>query len=645
MNRQSIKRVGRVITSFVLVVSLLAGGKEMEHRAKAVDNAEISNPVVVGEEVKWSCVYFGNYPQRELTKEADAQIYEQLSKNQQWDANNDVDVEGKKYHRVCEEDSVSTTEKFDWSDGTVYHYFAYEPIKWRVLSIEDSKVVLLSDQILDTKKYNEKAHGVTWQGSSIRSWLNGYDATQNDVQESYETKGFADRAFTAEEKSQILTGSRQNVTDAVYLLDATEASKVSYGLGTNEARIAGSSQYAQAMGAADTNASWWTASSGNTALSEAFVKEDGSLYTKGYSVAYAGIGVRVALTLDIKGEAFYSYAGTVTSDGTVEEVAPSEKPEDTPEPTPTSPETTAPVTTDTVEPGETREPGQLPTEQPIVTQEPVTPNVTGPVRTPSKQPQATAAATKHPTDTKQPVDTKQPEDTNRPTGTTVPRTSQTPVLSIAPTQSVHSLPTGGLLPQREVTEEVGTKFQKEDTKATYEILTRTGSTGTVAYSNYGGKDASVEIPDIVEYKGNTYYVVRIGSNCFKNQKTLKKVSVGNGVTTIGTGAFAGCSKLTRVKLSTKLTSIGAKAFQRCSSLTAVTIPAKVKTIGASTFAGCKNLKRITVKTAKLTAAKLGTKAFYGIYSKAKIKVPKGKVAAYKSIFSVKGKIGSKVKVK
>lgn len=633
MKRKSSKRAGRVITSLILVFSLLAGGNAMECRVKAGDVSQISNPVVADKEVKWSCVYLGNYPQDELTKEVDAQIFEQLSKNQQWDSNNDVTVEGKKYHRVCETDATSTMENFEWNEENTYHYFVYEPIKWRVLKVEDSKAILLSDQILDTQKYNQKAKRVTWQESTMRSWLNGYDATQNAVQESYETSGFAAMAFTTEEKSQIETVSRQNAQDKIYLLDATEATTEAYGLGMEAARVAGSSQYAQAMGAPATKGSWWTASSGNTELSEVFVKEDGSLHTKGYSVAYAGIGVRVALTLDVSED--FTYAGTVTSNGKVDEVVPSDKPLDTPKPTPTI---TATATHEvTLQPEETMK--VLPTKQPDVTESPAVPSTTErvvtprPTQRPSNQPEATVPVTKQPTGTKQP------------SGTNVPLTTQAPVQSATPTAGVNPLPTGGQLPQEKVTAGVGTSFHDEETGASYQILTSTGATGTVVYKQYSGKETSVAVPDIVEYKGNIYDVVKIGNSCFKNKTTIKSVSLGKDVKVIGSGAFAGCSKLKRVKLSTSLTTIGAKAFYRCSALTAVIIPAKVRTIGTGSFAGCKNLKRITVKTKKLTAAKMGVKAFNGIPAKAKIKVPKGKLAAYKSIFSSKGKIGTKVKVK
>ncbi len=69
----------------------------------------------------------------------------------------------------------------------------------------------------------------------------------------------------------------------------------------------------------------------------------------------------------------------------------------------------------------------------------------------------------------------------------------------------------------------------------------------------------------------------------------------------------------------------------------------MSSIGGNAFYGCKNLKKITVKTSALTAKKTGKKVFKGIYSRAVIKVPKKKSAAYKKIFKKSG-IGSKVKI-
>lgn len=63
---------------------------------------------------------------------------------------------------------------------------------------------------------------------------------------------------------------------------------------------------------------------------------------------------------------------------------------------------------------------------------------------------------------------------------------------------------------------------------------------------------------------------------------------------------------------------------------------KGKKIGASAFYGCKKLKTITIKTKKLTSNHVGANAFKGVYSKAQVKVPSGKKAAYKKLLRAKG---------
>jgi hypothetical protein len=68
----------------------------------------------------------------------------------------------------------------------------------------------------------------------------------------------------------------------------------------------------------------------------------------------------------------------------------------------------------------------------------------------------------------------------------------------------------------------------------------------------------------------------------------------------------------------------------------LTIPAKVTKIGKKAFYGCKKLQNITIKTTKLTAKKVGSQAFKGIKSTAKIKVPKKKYKAYKKLLKSKG---------
>lgn len=93
---------------------------------------------------------------------------------------------------------------------------------------------------------------------------------------------------------------------------------------TNEARSCKSSIYAKAMGVTsgytateDGNYEWWLRSTGDDANKAVAVDEYG--LGLDYSVDSDSAGVRPALKLNISSSDLYSYAGTVCSDGTVQE--------------------------------------------------------------------------------------------------------------------------------------------------------------------------------------------------------------------------------------------------------------------------------------------------------------------------------------
>ena len=75
---------------------------------------------------------------------------------------------------------------------------------------------------------------------------------------------------------------------------------------------------------------------------------------------------------------------------------------------------------------------------------------------------------------------------------------------------------------------------------------------------------------------------------------VKRIIIGNRVTTIGQTAFSGCSSLTSVTIPNSVTTIGQSAFSGCSSLTSVIIPNSVTTIGIEAFSGCTNLQKVYI---------------------------------------------------
>jgi hypothetical protein len=151
-------------------------------------------------------------------------------------------------------------------------------------------------------------------------------------------------------------------------------------------------------------------------------------------------------------------------------------------------------------------------------------------------------------------------------------------------------------------------------KIKYKITKSADKNGTVAVVGVTTKKLkTAKIGKTIMYKGYTFKITSISAGAFKNCKKLKTVTIGGNVK-----------------------SIGANAFYKCIALKKITIPAKVTKIGKKAFYGCKKLQNITIKTTKLTAKKVGSQAFKGIKSTAKIKVPKKKYKAYKKLLKSKG---------
>lgn len=126
-------------------------------------------------------------------------------------------------------------------------------------------------------------------------------------------------------------------------------------------------------------------------------------------------------------------------------------------------------------------------------------------------------------------------------------------------------------------------------KHKYKVTKSATKGGTVTYIAPAKKNnKSITVPKTVKINGYTLSVTAVGSKAFANNKKLKKVTVGANVKTIGS-----------------------KAFYKDSKLKTIVIDGK-------------NLKKV------------GSKALKGINAKAKIKVPKSKLKAYKKVFKEKG---------
>ena len=150
------------------------------------------------------------------------------------------------------------------------------------------------------------------------------------------------------------------------------------------------------------------------------------------------------------------------------------------------------------------------------------------------------------------------------------------------------------------------------------------------------KKALVRIPDTIKVNGITCKVTGISANAFKNNKSLKSVTIGRNVTVIGTNAFYGCKKLSKVSGGNGIVKIGYRAYANCISLSKMTIPGTVRSIGKQAFCNCKKLRSITIKTSTLSGETVGSKAFAGTYKKPTVKVPAKQLKAYKKLLKARG---------
>ena len=90
----------------------------------------------------------------------------------------------------------------------------------------------------------------------------------------------------------------------------------------------------------------------------------------------------------------------------------------------------------------------------------------------------------------------------------------------------------------------------KDKNASYKISNV--KSNTVEYkAPLNSKKATVTVPATVKVSGVTYKVTSIAKNAFKNNKKLKKVTIGANITTIVANAFDGCKNLKTVDIKSK----------------------------------------------------------------------------------------------
>ena len=141
-----------------------------------------------------------------------------------------------------------------------------------------------------------------------------------------------------------------------------------------------------------------------------------------------------------------------------------------------------------------------------------------------------------------------------------------------------------------------------------------GKMNDFLYSSHGGPWNHLKIRRIIIGDG----VTTIGEFAFYECYALTSVTIPNSVATIRDCAFARCIYLTSITIPNSVTTIGEHAFEYCRSLTSVTIPNSVATIRDGAFRDCRFLTSVTIPN---SVTEIGDGAFASCSALTSVTIP------------------------
>ena len=320
---------------------------------------EKDDSLSTGQVTQWACVTFGSYPQTEIVPAAfsavddyavqpgdvleDPELYEMLT-DAEW-TDNETEIDGVRYLRLNRENAVSSAADrsghYRWEENVEWHYFRFDPIRWRVIGLEGGAACLMADRLLDCQPFSVTDGPVTWETSAVRSWLNSYPAEENEAGIDYQGKGFLDTAFTAEQQAAVIktrvencpndmygTDCGNDTKDYAFLLSNSEvfssdtASRNGFYTGSaydDPTKRFRSTLYAKCRGSWWSsvngymgNSFWFMRTNGYTRESVTYICDFGYIYQRGTISTCDDAGVLPALWIDLD-KAQIEPAGTVSS--------------------------------------------------------------------------------------------------------------------------------------------------------------------------------------------------------------------------------------------------------------------------------------------------------------------------------------------
>ena len=126
-------------------------------------------------------------------------------------------------------------------------------------------------------------------------------------------------------------------------------------------------------------------------------------------------------------------------------------------------------------------------------------------------------------------------------------------------------------------------------------------------SSYKGSDANVTVPQ--EFRGGT--VTTVGVWCFRDNTSVKHVTIPDCVVVVDENCFMGCSNLESVQMPARLNTMGDQTFSKCRSLKRCVVPEGVKELDYRQFDECESLQEVVLPS---TLTAIGEAAFRHCYN-------------------------------
>jgi hypothetical protein len=124
-------------------------------------------------------------------------------------------------------------------------------------------------------------------------------------------------------------------------------------------------------------------------------------------------------------------------------------------------------------------------------------------------------------------------------------------------------------------------------------------------------------------------VTSIGQYAFQNFYSLEELTISNSVTSIGNTSLQNCHSIKSVAIPSGVTSMGNYVFSSCESLSSVQFPSSVTSVGTNLLEYCSSLKRVSLPE---NITSLGNNTFHTCYSLKKVIVPNGVTSMGASVF-------------